>query len=61
MSLDLAYLPRLGDGVELLGELKSGGFVKPAALIRRADGILGPHSARVSHRFLSRAPSWSAT
>jgi putative peptide zinc metalloprotease protein len=38
MSLDLACPPRLADGVELLGELKNSGFVKPPALVRRADG-----------------------
>jgi putative peptide zinc metalloprotease protein len=38
MSTDLAYPPRLADGVELLGELKDSGFTKPPALIRRADG-----------------------
>jgi putative peptide zinc metalloprotease protein len=38
MSADLAYPPRLADGVELLGELKDSGFTKPPALIRRADG-----------------------
>jgi putative peptide zinc metalloprotease protein len=38
MSLDLAYPPRLADGVELLGELRDSGFTKPPSLIRRADG-----------------------
>jgi putative peptide zinc metalloprotease protein len=38
MSIDLAYPPRLADGVELLGELKDSGFAKPPALIRRGDG-----------------------
>jgi putative peptide zinc metalloprotease protein len=38
MSTDLAYPPRLADGVELLGELKDSGFAKPPALVRRADG-----------------------
>jgi putative peptide zinc metalloprotease protein len=38
VSTDLAYPPRLADGVELLGELKDSGFTKPPALIRRADG-----------------------
>src|SRR5580692_12492340 len=38
MSTDLAYPPRLADGVELLGELKDSGFTKPPALVRRADG-----------------------
>src|ERR1700733_6681319 len=38
MSIDVAYPPRLADGVELLGELKNSGFTKPPALIRRADG-----------------------
>ncbi len=38
MSIDLAYPPRLADGVELLGELRDSGFTKPPALIRRADG-----------------------
>ena len=38
MSLDLAYPPRLADGIELLGELKDSGFTKPPALLRRADG-----------------------
>ena len=38
MSLDLAYPPRLADGVELLGELRDSGFAKPPALIKRADG-----------------------
>src|SRR3984885_9762763 len=38
MSIDVAYPPRLADGVELLGELKNSGFTKPPALVRRADG-----------------------
>jgi putative peptide zinc metalloprotease protein len=38
MSIDLAYPPRLADGVELLGELRDSGFTKPPALVRRADG-----------------------
>src|SRR5579862_3378277 len=38
MSTDLAYPPRLADGVELLGELRDSGFTQPPALIRRADG-----------------------
>jgi putative peptide zinc metalloprotease protein len=38
MSLDLAYPPRLADGVELLGELQDSGFAKPPSLVRRADG-----------------------
>jgi putative peptide zinc metalloprotease protein len=37
-ELELAYPPRLADGVELLGELKDSGFTKPPALVRRADG-----------------------
>jgi putative peptide zinc metalloprotease protein len=38
MGADVAYPPRLADGVELLGELKDSGFTRPPALIRRADG-----------------------
>ncbi len=38
MGIDLAYPPRLADGVELLGELRDSGFAKPPALVRRADG-----------------------
>ena len=38
MGVDLAYPPRLADGVELLGELRDSGFTKPPALVRRADG-----------------------
>jgi putative peptide zinc metalloprotease protein len=38
MSVDVAYPPRLADGVELLGELKDSGFAKPPSLVRRADG-----------------------
>jgi putative peptide zinc metalloprotease protein len=38
MSIDLAYPPRLADGVELLGELRDSGFTQPPALIRRGDG-----------------------
>ncbi len=34
----LAALPRLADGLELLGELKDSGFATPPSLIRRADG-----------------------
>jgi len=38
MGVDLAYPPRLADGVELLGELRDSGFARPPALVRRADG-----------------------
>jgi putative peptide zinc metalloprotease protein len=38
MSIDLAYPPRLADGVELLGELRDSGFTQPPSLIRRGDG-----------------------
>ena len=38
MSTDLAYPPRLADGVELLGEVKDSGFANPPALVRQADG-----------------------
>ncbi len=38
MGTDLAYPPRLADGVELLGEMQDSGFANPPALIRRADG-----------------------
>jgi putative peptide zinc metalloprotease protein len=37
-TLDTANLPRLADGIELLGELKDSGFAEPQSLIRRADG-----------------------
>jgi putative peptide zinc metalloprotease protein len=33
-----AALPRLADGLELLGELKDSGFADPPSLVRRADG-----------------------
>jgi putative peptide zinc metalloprotease protein len=38
VTVDTAYLPRLADGTELLGELKDSGFAQPQSLIRRADG-----------------------
>ena len=41
MTTDLpvpAALPRLADGLALLGELKDSGFADPPSLIRRADG-----------------------
>ena len=38
MTVDIAYSPRLADGIELLGDLKDSGFAEPRSLIRRADG-----------------------
>jgi len=38
MGANLAYPPRLADGVELLGEMRDSGFASPPALVRRADG-----------------------
>ncbi|MGH3297451.1 MAG: hypothetical protein ACRDP7_37225 [Trebonia sp.] len=37
-TVDTACLPRLADGVELLGELKDSGFAQPQSLVRRSDG-----------------------
>ena len=34
----LAGVPRLADGVELLGEYKDSGYSQPPSLVRRADG-----------------------
>src|SRR5216117_459826 len=31
-------VPRLADGVELLGEYKDSGYAQPPSLVRRADG-----------------------
>ena len=33
-----AQVPRLADGVELLGEYKDSGYARPPSLVRRADG-----------------------
>jgi putative peptide zinc metalloprotease protein len=35
---DLAWPPRLADGIELLGEFKNSGVTEPPSLVRRADG-----------------------
>jgi putative peptide zinc metalloprotease protein len=34
----LAGIPRLADGVELLGEYKDSGYSQPPSLVRRPDG-----------------------
>ncbi|HEY2126326.1 MAG TPA: hypothetical protein VGH77_03970, partial [Streptosporangiaceae bacterium] len=33
-----AAVPRLADGVELLGEYQNSGYRQPPSLVRRADG-----------------------
>jgi putative peptide zinc metalloprotease protein len=38
VSVDLAYPPRLANGVQLLGEVKDSGYREPPSLVRRADG-----------------------
>src|SRR3954469_21203806 len=40
-----APAPRLADGLELLGEIHGSGYKEGAALVRRADGQMGPLGA----------------
>src|SRR5437773_10374473 len=37
-ALGLVQIPRLADGVELLGEYKDSGYAQPPSLVRRPDG-----------------------
>jgi hypothetical protein len=59
-----ASVPRLADGVELLGEYQDSGYSQPPSLVRRPDGQviqMSPLLYRVACRIDgSREPAWGA-
>src|SRR5437773_4876676 len=48
-ALGLVQIPRLADGVELLGEYKDSGYSQPPSLVRRPDGQVIQISALLYH------------